>query len=484
MNRVHRRQFLRQTLLGAAVLAAGCRTRVSAPAAAGGRPNIVFFLVDDLGYGEVGFNGGTLPTPHLDGLAAGGAILRQFYVQSVCSPTRAALMTGRYPMRLGLQVGVIRPWAEHGLPLAERTLAQALREAGYYTSICGKWHLGCARPEYLPTRRGFDHQYGHYCGMIDCYTHMREGGFDWHRNDRVCREEGYSTDLLAREAVNIIETRGGRQPLFLYVPFNAVHTPIQAPPAWVERFAHLPRKEAVYAGMLAALDDAIGRIVAALDRRGLRENTLIIFSSDNGGPRPGSNGKFRGRKGSLYEGGVRAAACVNWPGRIAAGGVVEAPLHMVDWYPTLLALGGASPVQALPVDGRDLWPVLTAGRPSPHEEILLNAAPRGGAIRVGDWKLIVGNAGAAADDGEEEQGAGAPAAPAARRPRRVRTVAGPRELYHLRTDPGEQNNLAAQEPERMRDLLARYERLARTMAPPPDQTKPAGFKPPAVWGEP
>src|SRR3954453_19167812 len=181
------------------------------------RPNIVFFLIDDLGWSDVGFHGGEIKTPNIDKLAAAGARLEAFYVQPVCSPTRAALMTGRYPMRHGLQVGVVRPWAQYGLPLDERTLPQALKDAGYETAICGKWHLGHVRPEYLPTHRGFLHQYGHYNGAIDYFTHVRDGGVDWHRGDHARQDEGYPTHLVAREAVRIIEKRDPKKPLFLYV---------------------------------------------------------------------------------------------------------------------------------------------------------------------------------------------------------------------------------------------------------------------------
>src|SRR5215471_16421175 len=186
------------------------------------RPNIIYLLIDDLGFTDVGFHGSEIKTPNIDALAAGGARLEAFYVQPVCSPTRASLMTGRYPMRHGLQVGVVRPWAQYGLPLEERTLAQALQEAGYFTAIVGKWHLGHFAPDYLPTRRGFDHQYGHYNGALDYFTHVRDGGLDWHRDDRVSRDEGYSTHLIARDAVKFIADTAGKKPFFLYVPFNAV----------------------------------------------------------------------------------------------------------------------------------------------------------------------------------------------------------------------------------------------------------------------
>src|SRR5688572_3098981 len=180
------------------------------------RPNIVMIIADDLGGNDVGFNGGKeIKTPNLDALAAAGARLDAFYVQPVCSPTRAALMTGRYPMRYGLQTGVVRPHAQYGLPLEERMLPAALKEAGYVTAIVGKWHLGHVTPAYLPTRRGFDTQYGHYNGALDYFTHIRDGGLDWHRNDKALREEGYSTTLLAAEAAKIVREHDGKKPLFL-----------------------------------------------------------------------------------------------------------------------------------------------------------------------------------------------------------------------------------------------------------------------------
>ena len=386
------------------VAALGCPIVESEGRAAGPpapRPNVVYLLADDLGWGDVGWHGSEIKTPNLDKLATCGAKLEQFYVQPVCSPTRAALMTGRYPMRHGLQVGVVRPWAQYGLPLDERTLPQALKQAGYETAIVGKWHLGHFRPEYLPTRRGFDHQYGHYNGALDYFTHIRDGGFDWHRDDRATRDEGYSTHLLAREAVRLIAEHDASRPLFLYVPFNAVHAPHQVPESYKKPYEHLAEPRRTYAGMLAALDEAVGQIVAAVDGKGIRKDTLFIFSSDNGGPNPGevtSNGPLRGAKATLYEGGVRVPAFAAWEGHIKPGSVVNVPLHAVDWYPTLLTLAGSAGGQSLPIDGRDAWPSITEEKPSPHDAILLNATPTAGAVRVGDWKLIVRAPGTEADD--------------------------------------------------------------------------------------
>ncbi len=266
------------------VLALGFAPRLTAAE----KPNIVVILADDLGREDCGFMGGKqIKTPNIDKLAAAGARLDAFYVQPLCSPTRAALMSGRYPMRFGMQVGVVRPWARHGLPLDEQTLPQMLKTAGYATAITGKWHIGHARPEYLPTHRGFDHQYGHYNGAIDYFTHLRDGGFDWHRDDKECRDEGYSTHLLAKEAVKFVAETAGKKPFFLYLPFNAVHSPHQVPEKYTAAYPDLKGDRKLYAGMLAAMDEAVGEVVAAVQKAGVRDNTLFVFSSDNGGPAPG-----------------------------------------------------------------------------------------------------------------------------------------------------------------------------------------------------
>lgn len=464
----------------------------AAVSAAAPKPNIVYLLADDLGRADVGFMGGKdIPTPNLDALAKSGAVLDAFYVQPVCSPTRSALMTGRYPMRNGLQVGVIRPWADYGLPLTERTLPQALKEAGYQTAISGKWHLGTVERSYLPTQRGFDHQYGHYCGALDYFDHTRDGGFDWHRDDRVNRDEGYSTHLIAREAVRVIKERDPARPLFLYVPFNAVHAPLQVPESYLKPFGHLTGSRRLYAGMLACMDEAVGQIVAALDAAGLRDQTLIAFSSDNGGPSPGKvtdNGVLRAGKGTLYEGGTRVCAFATWPGHIPAGSVVKAPLHMVDWYPTLLNLAGATLEQKAPIDGRDAWAALTTGAPSPHDAILYNTTPKNGAIRVGDWKLVlngsVSEIDGPSDDapvkGKKGKGKGKGKAAANAGPKGGGEVV---ELFNLAEDVSEKTNLAAQHPDKVAELKARLAGLAAEALPPKGGNMPKGFVTPKVWGE-
>jgi arylsulfatase A-like enzyme len=441
------------------------------------KPNIIYILADDLGWTDVGWHGSEIRTPNLDKLANDGAKLEQFYVLPLCSPTRAALLTGRYPIRHGLQVGVVRPWAQYGLPLDERTLPQALKEVGYTTHISGKWHLGHFRSEYLPTRRGFDTQYGHYNGAIDYFTHQRDGGHDWHRNDKENHDEGYSTILIANEAVRVIEEAQPGKPFFLYVAFNAPHTPLQVPDEYLKRYAHIGNKRRqAFAAMVECLDEQVGKIIAALEKRGLRQNTLIIFSSDNGGlpgAGGGTNGKLRGRKGTLYEGGTRVCAFANWPGHIKPGTVINEPLHIVDWFPTLVKLAGGSLTQKNPLDGHDIWSVITEGKPSPHEDILINAMPNSGAIRMGNWKLVI-NGHITANDIQD-----ATSPITGEKKIANETV----ELFNLNDDPYEQNNLASKNPEIVRKLRARLEEYRSAAVPPKAEEQPANYKAPRVWGQ-
>ena len=420
------------------------------------KPNIVFFLIDDLGYADCGFNGGDeIRTPNIDKLAHSGAILESHYVQPVCSPTRAALMTGRYATRTGVYT-IVRPKAQWGLPLQERTLANALHDAGYETAITGKWHLGEFDPAYVPTSRGFDHQYGHYFGAIDYFTHLRDGSYDWYRDDKELREEGYSTHLIAKEACRLITAKDKTRPIFLYVPFNGVHSPMQVPDSYLQPYPGMSGPRQKLAGMLAAVDEAIGQIVESLETAGLRENTLIVFSSDNGGPRPGKNTPLRDFKGSIYEGGVRGCAFANWPVKIPAGQRIKEPMHVVDWYPTLVKLAEGSLDQKLPIDGMDVWPMLTTQAASPHNAILSVQSPTKAAVRMGDWKLI-----------SQAPSVNAPAR-AARAKTRVKNRqqgAETIQLYNLATDIGEATNLAEKDPERVATMKAMLDVLLKDAVP-------------------
>jgi arylsulfatase A-like enzyme len=237
------------------------------------------------------------------------------------------------------------------------------------------------------------------------------------------------------------------------------------PEEYKKPYSKLPEPRRTYAGMVAAMDESIGWILAAIDEKGIRQNTLIIFASDNGGDEPGkvaSNGSLRDGKFTLYEGGVRVCAAATWQGHIEPGSTVNAPIHMVDWYPTLLKLAGASLDQKLPLDGLDIWPTITAGKPSPHDQILLNAEPKRGAIRVGDWKLIINGA----DPGGTKKSG--------------QLV----ELFNLAEDPNEKRNLATEQPDRVKALRGRYEALAAEAVPPRNKPMKRGLKVPKIWGEP
>ena len=288
------------------------------------RPNIVYIVADDLGWKDVGFHGSDIKTPNIDRLAQNGARLEEFYVQPMCTPTRAALMTGRYPCRYGLQTLVIPTPSKYGLPTDERLLPQALKEAGYRTAMVGKWHLGHADRKYWPRQRGFDYHYGSMVGEVDYFTHSSANVRDWYRDDRPVKERGYVTQLWGTDAVAQINAHDPRTPLFLYLAFTAPHSPYQAPKEYIDKYRHIedPTRR-TYAAMITCMDDEIGKVVAALEKKKMRENTLIVFMSDNGGNQtamlagdadvsnlklPADNGPYRGGKGMLYEGGTRVAA--------------------------------------------------------------------------------------------------------------------------------------------------------------------------------
>ena len=417
------------------------------------KPNILFIMADDLGWKDVGFHGSDIKTPTIDKLAANGAKLEQYYAQPMCTPTRAALMTGRYPLRYGLQTSVIPSAHTYGLPTDEWILPQALKEAGYQTAIIGKWHLGHADQKFWPRQRGFDYQYGPLIGEIDYFTHQQHGVVDWFRNNKMVKEKGYSTTLLGNEAVKLIEDHNPDSPLFLYLAFNAAHTPYQATPEYLDQYKDIadPSRRA-YAGSITAMDDQIARVLAALEKKKMLENTLVVFQSDNGGTKnamfagegdmskikiPCDNGPYRDGKASLYEGGTRVAALANWPGHIKAGTAVDGMIHVVDWYPTLAGLAGFQTSKAKPLDGMDVWTAISAGQPSPRTEIIYNVEPFRAGVRQGDWKLIWRTL--------------LPAAV---------------ELYNIADDPSEKSNVAVENPDKVSELQKRANELAAEMAKP------------------
>ena len=338
-------------LLLAAGLAAITTLPLSSPAYAQDStpPNIVYIVADDLGWQDVGFHGSDIKTPNIDRLAETGVKFDQFYVQPMCTPTRAALLTGRYPLRYGLQTAVIPSGGQYGLATDEWLLPEALKEAGYKTALIGKWHLGHAKTEYWPRQRGFDYFYGALVGEIDHFKHEAHGVVDWYRGNEQVKEPGYDTTLFGDDAVRLINEQDPHTPLFLYLAFTAPHTPYQAPQEYLDKNAQIAdESRRAYAAMITAMDDQIGRVLDALEKRNMRENTLVIFHSDNGGTRsakfagesavkgelPPNNGPYRDGKGMLYEGGTRAVGLANWPGRIQPG-VVSGMIHVVDMYPSL-----------------------------------------------------------------------------------------------------------------------------------------------------
>ncbi len=422
--------------------------------AADRQPNIVHIVADDLGWKDVGFNGCTeIKTPNIDALAKGGAKFSQFYVQNMCTPTRACLMTGRFPYRYGLQTIVIPTAAGYGLDTSEYLMPQCLGDAGYKTAIIGKWHLGHADQKHWPKQRGFDYQYGAMIGELDYFTHDEHGVLDWFRDNKPVHEQGYTTTLIGDDAVKYINGQDGKKPFYLYLTFNAPHTPYQAPKEYIAKYLNIAEPtRRTYAAMVDCLDENIGKVVAALDQKGLRENTLIFFHSDNGGTKdkmfagqmadmskvvlPCDNGPYRNGKGSLFEGGSRVCALANWPGKIKAQ-TVDGMIHAVDLYPTFAALAGASIAKCKPLDGMNVWDTIAEGKPSPRTEFFYSIEPFRAGLRQGDWKLI------------------------------WRTMLPSSvDLYNLAEDPYEMNNIAAAHPDKVATMQARIETASKDAAKP------------------
>ena len=432
-------------------LASLCAVFSLAPGDARAEPNIVFLLADDLGWADVAFHGGYAPTPNLDRLARESVEVTRHYVAAMCSPTRACLLTGRYWSRFGILSADNR----RAFSWETMTLPRALKSAGYDTALMGKWHLG-SKSEWGPNHFGFDHAYGSLAGGVGPWNHFyKEGEFSrtWHRNGRLITEEGHVTDLITNEAAAWIATRTDA-PFFLYVAFTAVHLPLKEPQAWLDRVPATIRGEVArhYAASAMHLDDSVGRIISALEKAGKRENTLLVFTSDNGGTDAenndtsypaggypsgrilGKNAPWRGGKRDLYEGGIRVPTIVSWPGRLAHG-TREQPMHVADWMPTLCALAGYQPDKDLKWDGMNLWPWISGAATAPAARLLYWTTERASAVRDGDWKLIEHHGG----DGEA-----------------ART-----ELFDLSQDPRETVDLAGRMPEKVGELKRKMATIAR-----------------------
>lgn len=367
-----------------------------------GFPNVILIVADDLGWADVGYHGSSIETPHIDSIIAEGIQIERFYATPLCGPTRKGLYTGRSPVSLGV-INNPRPNNEsQSVPLEEHLISESFKEAGYQTWMIGKWHLGGSTDErYLPNSRGFDHFYGFEGASIDSYSHhgWHEGEVDWQRNGETLDQEGYSTDLLTDEIVNtLIPGRALDKPFFLTVAYNAVHTPLLGPEDLVEKYAAIfPQDEdrQTYAAMAERMDFNIGRILGALEDAEIDKTTLVFFISDNGGnTRSGgaSNSPLRGWKGQVFEGGVRVAAGVRWPGVLPAGTISNQFMSVLDLLPTVAAAVGIE-VQndkiQHPLDGRNLWEELKGEAAiRPPEEYLVIGSDGAIALFDKEWKLI------------------------------------------------------------------------------------------------
>lgn len=415
------------------------------------KPNIIVILTDDQGYGDLGCMGSAdFVTPHLDGMAREGARFSCMYSNSpVCSPSRASLLTGRYPGNAGVREILAGHRRASGLTPHVPTIAAALKKLGYHTGLCGKWHLGL-KDECRPGRNGFDHFEGFMAGCIDYYSHifywgMADGHTDpthdlWENDTEVYANGEYMTERIARTSVEYIR-RHKDAPFFLYVAFNAPHYPMHAPQKYIDRFARLPWDRRIMAAMIAAVDDGVGQIRDELARQGLTQNTLIYFQSDNGPSREtrnwldgtpdpyygGTAGRFTGHKYSLFEGGVRVPGIACWPGAIPAGQTVDAPCAAMDIFPTLLAAAGGD-AAGYELDGVSLLPLLTGNEPLPSRDLFWEMGQQT-AVRRGQYKLVLNGV---LVEGE--------------------TPRAPVFLSDLDADPGEKVNLAAQLPELTAEL--------------------------------
>lgn len=449
------------------------------------KPHIVFILADDLGFNDIGYHNSKIKTQALDDLARTGVRLENYYVQPICTPTRAQLLTGRYNIHTGLQHGIIWPSQANALPSNETTIASKLKENGYRTHIVGKWHLGFYRKDFIPTRRGFDSFYGFLTGGQDYYTHINRlgfhkpgytqlNGYDFWRDEEVQKDVigEYTTFLFAKETERIIREHDPETPLFLFLSFQAPHMPLQVPERFLKGYSYIKdHNRRFYAAMVSCLDEAVGNVTQALKEHGFWEDTVLIFSSDNGGQimGGGNNWPLRGWKTSLWEGGVRTVGFVNSK-LIKKPRIHRGLMHVSDWFPTLAHLAEAS-VEGLALDGVNQWKSISEGIPSSRKEILHNidcfdaflGSPDGchcrqAALRRGDWKLLLGCPGngdwvPAAEMGKPKQSSTG------------RQSTNSVFLFNVTNDPEERKEISEQHPDVVRDLMARIELYNATVVP-------------------
>ncbi|XP_069103674.1 arylsulfatase B-like isoform X2 [Argopecten irradians] len=449
-------------------------------------PNIVFMVADDLGWNDVGFHNPDMITPNIDNLAYEGVILNQSYVQPVCTPSRNAFMSGVYPFKAGLQHLVIAPPQATCAPTNRTFLSQYLKNLGYATHALGKWHLGLCKWECTPTYRGFDSFYGFYNGKETYYNRTILGGMDFRDNkDPVLPDVSqYSTYIYAKRAKEIIEKHDKNEPLFMYFPFQSVHAPIEVPVSYENMYSEIKNEgRRKYSGMVTAMDDLVGNVTAALKDTGMYDDTLFVFTADNGGwiPYHGNNYPLRGGKTTVYEGGTRAAAFITGAGLVKKGYTYNGMMHAVDWMPTILSAAGGKPVDT-DLDGIDQWESLRTGAPSKRTEFIYNLddenPPACGhaAIRVGDYKLIEGYPG-------PDQGWYKPETVSGEKPdtgssiQIQQTNVFGRQLFNLKDDPNEHKDLSLTH----RDIA---DQLSKRMAEYHAQMVPANYPAATIASDP
>lgn len=434
---------MRLTAIFSAVLA------MASAAAALDKPNLIVFYADDLGWGETGCYGcKDIPTPHIDSLAANGVRFTQGYVAATyCSPSRAGLMTGRYPTRFGHEFNSVANVV--GLAASETTMADRLRSLGYATACVGKWHLG-NQPQNRPTKRGFDE----FFGTLANTPFFHPTNFvDSRINDdvrAVTDDNFYTTDAYAERSIDWIE-KNKSKPKFLYLPFNAQHAPLQAPQKYLDRFPNIvDEKRKTFAAMMVGMDDAIGRVLAKIREIGQENDTIYFFIGDNGGPTQSTtsaNGGLNGFKMTTYEGGPRVPFIAQWKAKMPAGKTYDFPVMNLDVLPTIVTAAGGKVDPAWKLDGVDLLPYVTgANKARPHEAMYWRYGDQW-AVRHGDWKLVVSRGGS-----------------------------GQPELFNIATDLSESRDLAASQPEKVKELQALYTAWDKEQAPPSAPDGPAGKK--------
>lgn len=463
--------------------------------AASEKPNVIIIVADDLGWNDVGFHGGDIDTPSLDRLAAEGSELNRFYTTPICSPTRAALMTGRDPIRLGVAYGVIFPWDNNGIHPDEHFLPESFLRAGYQTAIVGKWHLGHAQMTYHPNNRGFEHFYGHLHTEVGFFPPFaNQGGKDFQRNGVSIDDEGYETFLLADEVSRYIRERDRTRPFFVYMPFIAPHTPLDAPqdlqdkykdididlaPARakqtddtrrISKLIGMDSARPMYAAVVDAMDQAIGQVLDTLDKEGIADNTIVLFFSDNGGAAysvgGADNTPLRGGKGETFEGGIRVVSIMRWPGHIPADEQFTQIMTAMDVFPTLAGATGIEPLNQRKFDGKNMWPAISDGKQIPRSELIYfgSETPIYGHFNLtafnDEWKLV--------QEIKQDQ----------------LETSVTNYLFRIEDDPNEYNNLAQTHPkivQRLSEKIHEWRALYPINGTRSQLAPPPGWRAPKDW---